>query len=294
VRGGHQRGTKAVGEIDQRLGGYGAHVRRCNGHGHTGAVTAGDLLNDREGHAPQRIPAVTRRGRNAGRVSRPPPGTDPGSAPFSHRAAPKGRPQSFVPSMFPQFGEPATRAGATPVLVAMFVLFRRVAAQPPRSTPRHRPEGSPRTRPPAITPCCGPGYAACAWGYVLAISRDHLVPIGGGKTRRRADHLAAGLPAWAWTRRSAGAGSKGPRVYDWAWLTDVGTVGGPAGPPTAGTVCSSDATTPPVSWPSTAAGHPNQPASPGSYTSPEPVPHENRIGLLTCGFAGRSMRPRIR
>jgi SRSO17 transposase len=67
-------------------------------------------------------------------------------------------------------------------------------------------------------------------GYVLAISRDHLVPIDGGKTRRRADHLAAGLPAWAWTRRSAGAGSKGPRLYDWAWLTDVGTDGNPTDP----------------------------------------------------------------
>lgn len=67
-------------------------------------------------------------------------------------------------------------------------------------------------------------------GYVLAISRDHLVGIDGGKTRRRADHLAAGLPAWAWTRRSAGAGSKGPRLYDWAWLTDVGTDGDPASP----------------------------------------------------------------
>jgi SRSO17 transposase len=65
--------------------------------------------------------------------------------------------------------------------------------------------------------------------YVLAISRDHLVPIDGGKTRRRADHLAAGLPAWAWTRRSAGAGSKGPRLYDWAWLTDVGADGDPDG-----------------------------------------------------------------
>jgi SRSO17 transposase len=60
-------------------------------------------------------------------------------------------------------------------------------------------------------------------GYVQAISRDHLVPIDAGKTRRRADHLAAGLPAWAWTRRSAGTGSKGPRLYDWAWLTDIGT-----------------------------------------------------------------------
>jgi SRSO17 transposase len=60
-------------------------------------------------------------------------------------------------------------------------------------------------------------------GYVLAVSCDHLVPIDGGKTRRRADHLAAALPATAWHRRSAGAGSKGPRLYDWAWLDEVTT-----------------------------------------------------------------------
>jgi SRSO17 transposase len=64
-------------------------------------------------------------------------------------------------------------------------------------------------------------------GYVLAISRDHLVPLDGGKARQRADLITAGLPASAWTRRSAGTGSKGPRYYDWAWLTDVGTDGDP-------------------------------------------------------------------
>ena len=64
-------------------------------------------------------------------------------------------------------------------------------------------------------------------GYVLAVSCDHLVPIDGGKTRCRADRLAEGLPATAWTRRSAGDGSKGPRFYDWAWLADVGADGDP-------------------------------------------------------------------
>lgn len=64
-------------------------------------------------------------------------------------------------------------------------------------------------------------------GYVLAVSRDHLLPLDGGKTRRRADLVAADLPATAWTRRSAGAGSKGPRYYDWAWLADVGADGDP-------------------------------------------------------------------
>ena len=46
--------------------------------------------------------------------------------------------------------------------------------------------------------------------YVLAVSRDHLLPLDGGKTRRRADLIAADLPVTAWTRRSAGGGRKGP------------------------------------------------------------------------------------
>ncbi|AYF26905.1 hypothetical protein CSH63_05500 [Micromonospora tulbaghiae] len=55
------------------------------------------------------------------------------------------------------------------------------------------------------------------------MSCGHLVPLGGGKTRVRADCIAADLPASAWQRRSAGAGSKGPRFYEWAWLDDVCT-----------------------------------------------------------------------
>ncbi|MER5338498.1 IS701 family transposase [Micromonospora sp. NPDC002717] len=60
-------------------------------------------------------------------------------------------------------------------------------------------------------------------GYVLAVSCSHLIPLDGGKTRVRADRVAAELPDSAWQRRSAGAGSKGPRFYDWAWLHDVCT-----------------------------------------------------------------------
>jgi SRSO17 transposase len=60
-------------------------------------------------------------------------------------------------------------------------------------------------------------------GYVLAVSRSHHVPLDGGKVRLRADRITAGLPASAWQRRSAGAGSKGPRYYDWAWLDQVTT-----------------------------------------------------------------------
>jgi SRSO17 transposase len=64
---------------------------------------------------------------------------------------------------------------------------------------------------------------ALGLGYVLAVSCDHLVPLDGDKTRRRADHIAADLPSTAWQRRSAGTGSKGERLYDWAWLDEVCT-----------------------------------------------------------------------
>jgi len=54
--------------------------------------------------------------------------------------------------------------------------------------------------------------------YVLAVSCDHRVPAGAGHTLR-ADDLAARLPKQAWQRLSAGAGAKGQRYYDWAWIT---------------------------------------------------------------------------
>ena len=52
-------------------------------------------------------------------------------------------------------------------------------------------------------------------GYVLAVACHHRVSAG---TRQRADALAARLPRPAWQRYSAGAGAKGHRYYDWAWL----------------------------------------------------------------------------
>ena len=54
--------------------------------------------------------------------------------------------------------------------------------------------------------------------YVLAVACDHRVPAGAGHTIR-ADQLAARLPGKAWQRLSAGAGAKGHRWYDWAWVT---------------------------------------------------------------------------
>ena len=54
-------------------------------------------------------------------------------------------------------------------------------------------------------------------GYVLAVACNHQVRTGVGRVR--ADELTASLPRKAWQRLSAGAGSKGPRFYDWAWIS---------------------------------------------------------------------------
>jgi SRSO17 transposase len=51
--------------------------------------------------------------------------------------------------------------------------------------------------------------------YVLAVARSHMV-WGEGFVQRRVEALVADLPAEAWHRIEIGAGSKGPRVYDWA------------------------------------------------------------------------------
>ena len=54
-------------------------------------------------------------------------------------------------------------------------------------------------------------------GYVLAIGCDRRVPTAAGPIR--ADALTAALPRRAWQRLSAGAGAKGQRYYDWAWVS---------------------------------------------------------------------------
>jgi SRSO17 transposase len=64
------------------------------------------------------------------------------------------------------------------------------------------------------------GVARLGLGYVLAVSCDHRLPaFPGGKRRLRADRIAAAVPAGCWHRVSAGTGSKGPRWYDWAWVS---------------------------------------------------------------------------
>ena len=57
--------------------------------------------------------------------------------------------------------------------------------------------------------------------YVVAVPCSEPVTTAAGT--RRADELAALVPAAAWQRLSCGDGSKGPRVYDWAL---IGTASG--------------------------------------------------------------------
>jgi SRSO17 transposase len=73
-------------------------------------------------------------------------------------------------------------------------------------------------------------------GYVLGIGCDRWVPTAAGLLR--ADQIAASLPRQAWQRLAAGAGAKGQRNYDWAWVahpdpagtTDPGDPGDPGDP----------------------------------------------------------------
>lgn len=70
-------------------------------------------------------------------------------------------------------------------------------------------------------------------GYVLGVTGTHQfwswgkAPVAG-----TADEIAQSLPATAWARLSAGDGTKGPRLYDWAYLEladlDAEEVGCPA------------------------------------------------------------------
>lgn len=55
-------------------------------------------------------------------------------------------------------------------------------------------------------------------GYVLAVACSTRVRINQGRVAVRADTIAEHLLPSAWHRQSVGAGAKGPRYYDWAWI----------------------------------------------------------------------------
>src|SRR5688500_15915628 len=57
-------------------------------------------------------------------------------------------------------------------------------------------------------------------GYVLGVNGSHPFNSWGDKplVAGTAEEIAQALPASAWVRLSAGKGSKGARLYDWAYL----------------------------------------------------------------------------
>jgi SRSO17 transposase len=57
-------------------------------------------------------------------------------------------------------------------------------------------------------------------GYVLGVNSTHPFTSWGSKppVAGTAEAIAQALPASAWARLSAGEGTKGPRLYDWAYL----------------------------------------------------------------------------
>jgi SRSO17 transposase len=115
-------------------------------------------------------------------------------------------------------------------------------------------------------------------GYVLAVARSHHIdmPIG----HLRADQAAGRLHRRCWNRLSAGQGAKGERVYDWALLQSPH-------PPTSGadtTGCLSADAAATVSWPSTAAGHPD----------PSPSPNWSKWPAADGRSRSASKRPRAR
>ncbi len=55
--------------------------------------------------------------------------------------------------------------------------------------------------------------------YVLAVPKSFTVPPAAGP--KRADALAALVPAAGWQQVSCGDGSEGPRFYDWALIATI-------------------------------------------------------------------------
>jgi SRSO17 transposase len=57
-------------------------------------------------------------------------------------------------------------------------------------------------------------------GYVLGVNSSHPFNAWGDKPllAGTAEEIAKALPASAWVRLSAGDGTKGPRLHDWAYL----------------------------------------------------------------------------
>jgi SRSO17 transposase len=65
------------------------------------------------------------------------------------------------------------------------------------------------------------GLEGRSQAYALAVACKEKVEVDG--TRKRVDLRAGNLTQASWQRLSAGDGSKGPRLFDWAWIQITGT-----------------------------------------------------------------------
>lgn len=63
--------------------------------------------------------------------------------------------------------------------------------------------------------------------YVLEVGKDHHAAVAAAIDPERVEHLAEAIPTRNWSDRSAGAGSRGQRVYAWGYLAldSTGTKG---------------------------------------------------------------------
>jgi SRSO17 transposase len=68
-----------------------------------------------------------------------------------------------------------------------------------------------------LDPLLAAGLRGLGLGYVLAVACDRRIQITPAYAER-ADQVAAHLTDQAWETRSCGPGSKGDRLYDWAWV----------------------------------------------------------------------------
>lgn len=67
-----------------------------------------------------------------------------------------------------------------------------------------------------VNPALRERLEARGLSYVLAVATTTPVMLGTGKATAKA--ALAQVPASAWQTRSAGAGAKGLRLYEWAWV----------------------------------------------------------------------------
>ena len=134
-------------------------------------------------------------------------------------------PESWTadPERMATAGVPNTVAFATKLVQAEQILARRInAGQVPTALAGDAVYG--RSEPLRRT------AEAEGIAYVLEVGKDHRAQVDPAIAAERVEHLAEAIPTRNWSDRSAGAGSRGQRVYAWGYLAlDSTTAAGERG-----------------------------------------------------------------